>query len=181
MNVPNSDMLQQHQVQVAGTPIMVNGLKGEYHVRRHMLKQQECPFDAGFDLYASRVEPEMVRYFDCTMFILHTDINLTPSPGVVGMITERSSTIDKLCGGRVRTGIIDPGYIGEILFEVVCSTKSESEILVAIKSMQSQEKALAQILFLPFFMPVFVQFDQRNADLMKRGSKGFGHTDILGV
>jgi dUTPase len=168
---------KQHQIQVSGTLIMVGGLKGDYHVLRHSKKQLMCPFDAGFDLYASRVEPEVTRHLDCTMFTLHTHVTLTPSPGVVGMITERSSTIGKLCGARVRTGIIDPGYTGEILFEVVCRTESWEEILVVIKSMQSQEKALAQILFLPFMMPVFVKFDQRNADLMKRGDRGFGHTD----
>lgn len=166
-------------VELPGAPIMIKGLKADFHVQRYAIKRSRCPFDAGFDLYVARSEPKVVSYPSQLIIIVNTMINVCLQPGMVGIVVERSSTMDKLNGARVKTGIIDSGYVGEILVCVTCDPSVATPTLDAIKSLAESETAIAQFLILPCYIPCFVSWDDRMIP-RGRGDNGFGSTDIIG-
>lgn len=65
--------------------------------------------DAGFDLYASRVERN-----DYGQVICHTDIAFEIPPGHVGLVFPRSSICKTSLSLTNCVGVIDSGYRGEV-------------------------------------------------------------------
>lgn len=68
-------------------------------------------FDAGWDLYADRVEFNKPYNGQC---LVHTGIAIEVPVGYVGLIFPRSSVIKTSFQLGNSVGVIDPGYVGEI-------------------------------------------------------------------
>lgn len=167
------------EVQIAGTPIMVRGLKGEFHVEQYQIKRGKCPFDAGFDIYPADCEIKCHVRDASTTFLLSTLVHFCFMPGTFGLLIERSSTIDKLGGARIKTAVIDAGYTGELLVQVISpSGDAAAATLFRIKELIKERVAVAQLIAIPVLMPVFTKWDERNV-APGRGSNGFGHSDLF--
>lgn len=67
------------------------------------------PSDAGFDLYASRVERN-----DLGQIVCHTDIAIEIPDGCVGLVFPRSSICRTSLTMTNCVGVVDSGYRGEI-------------------------------------------------------------------
>lgn len=155
------------------------GLKADYHVNRHKQKMSACPFDAGFDLYVTRVEPKIEYLGKIVVISVSTAMHLVFGVNTFGLLLERSSTMTKLMGARVKTGVIDAGYTGEIIIQVVCHEDQEFVTLESIKVCANSETSFAQILPQQAFVPVFQPVDPTKLPIKGRGSNGFGSTDGL--
>lgn len=160
------------------SPVMVKGLKGQYHADKNKLKRQTCPWDAGFDLYPDRSDPQVSLYPVNNLIKVGTSLNLHFTPGTYGHICERSSSNAKLAGARVRDGYIDSGYTGEILVVVICPPHQTEIVLEAIKVCQQQEIAIAQMIVCPVMLPLFCEWVDQNVQ-GGRGANGFGSTDLF--
>lgn len=117
--------------------------------------------DAGFDLYTSRsVMVQPGGFVD-----VHTDISIAMPSTVWGLLVPRSSAARKI-GLRVETGIIDPGYRGELFVGVWNPGHTPIHLV--------EGQRLAQ------FIPVLrVGVEWRETDLLPdsdRGGQGFGST-----
>jgi len=155
---------------------MFKGLKAQYHIDKLMQKRVECPFDAGMDLYLSRAEPlKSEALAGCHRFMMGTELHLVPAAGTFGLIHERSSSLILLNGGRVRSGIIDAGYTGELLVEITCPREAWEQVLTEIKTVQVKEIAVAQLIFVAIFAPVFQPLPPTT--LPGRGDRGYGSTN----
>lgn len=165
------------QVQIPACLVMFNGLKAEYHIKKLIQKRAECPFDAGMDLYASPTEPEAELFACGYRFKLNTNLVLVPAVGTFGYVHERSSSLAHLAGGRVRSGVIDSGYTGEIMVEVTCPREQRDVVLAAIKVMQDKEIAIAQLIFIPCLGAVFQPVPPGARPIIGRGNRGYGSTD----
>jgi len=176
-----SEQSSKGRFSLLGTPVMIDGLKAEYHVNKWTLKRKQCPFDAGMDLYLDRSEPQVSPMKCSTIFRCGTCIQITLIPGMYGFIVERSSSMAKLEGGSVKVGIIDPGYTGEIFVGIIAPYGCEHYVLDAIKQLQKDEVAVAQMIFHQYAMPIWTKPDPALIRQMGRGTNGFGHTDLIGT
>lgn len=166
------------EVQVSCAPVMFKGLKGEFHAQQYALKASKCPFDAGFDLYPASTEPHVVNHANGILYTVDTFLNLCFPVGTVGLIAERSSSMTKLGCARVKPGVIDSGYIGEIKIQLVSLPEQLTATLELIKACQKDNLAIAQMLIVPVHRPMFAQWDDRLVP-PGRGTNGFGSTDIV--
>lgn len=174
MNPPT----HQRSIQVAAAAVMVKGIKADFHAEKNALKRSKCQFDAGFDVYPDRCEPKVTQLAGVTLFTIGTSVNFCFPVGTYGYLVERSSSLEKLVGARVKPGIFDAGYVGECLIQVVCRFDDWEQVMAAIQRAQLAQLAIAQMLVLPCLMPVFSKWDDKLIP-PGRGSNGFGSTDII--
>ena len=116
--------------------------------------------DAGYDLM-SPVDTYIYPDCDC---IINTGVHFQIPEGYVGFIKSRSSMNVK--HGIICEGVIDSGYTGSVVVKLH-SLGSEGHRI-------DKGDKIAQIVFLPVFMPVLHQVD--SLDESERGSNGFGST-----
>lgn len=166
------------QINIACAPVMIKGIKADVHVNKYQIKQAKCPFDAGLDLYPDSCEPTMENLGTSIMFKVSTSLQVCLPIGTWGWICERSSSNSKIAGARIRQGVIDSGFTGEILIVIMCDPVGWDKVLDGIKAAQRDQTALAQMIIVPTFRPVFAQWDDTKVP-QGRGTNGFGHTDLL--
>ncbi len=129
---------------------------------------QATPGAAGFDLRAMLDEPVVIA--PGMRHPVKTGIALEPlHPGVAAFVFSRSG-LGAVKGLTVAqgVGIIDPDYRGEITVFLLNTSPEPQTVAPADR--------IAQMVFMPFFQPVF----ETAASLGEtaRGSGGFGHTGI---
>lgn len=186
---------QPQQLQLLGIPVYLRGDTAEFHIERHQAKLTKRPFDCGCDIYPQHirtvknsdpitsVDPayEVIELSKGKRLInVHTGLQWTPVPQNFALLTERSSSVEKLNGGRVIQGIIDAGYEGELIVRVEADTADLDEVIAGIEECIDQKLAIAQMITLQFLYPGF----QRTMDSGLiipggRGGAGFGSTDRL--
>jgi dUTP pyrophosphatase len=124
---------------------------------------------AGFDLCAAIPEAEQSCIIEPhARALIHTGIAIqVKTPGVAGFVYSRSG-LGAVQGLTVAqgVGVIDPDFRGEILVYLLNTGKEA-------KSVRRGDR-IAQLVFQPFFRPVFARADRLDAS--ERGGGGFGHT-----
>jgi len=165
-------------VMINAAPIMVKGLKADHHIQQFKLKYSRCPFDAGFDVYPDRADPETIRLDTAMIIKIGTSVNFCFPIGTFGYLCERSSSSEKLGGARVRPGVFDAGYTGECFIVVICPLESLEVVLSRIKIAQQAQHALAQMIVIPTLHPAFIPWEDRKVP-PGRGANGFGHSDVF--
>lgn len=168
--------MKQQQVQIAAAPVMIQGLKADFHQQQHAIKVAKCPFDAGFDLYPASTVPHVARLANGLLFTIDTFLHCVFPIGTFGFICERSSSLVKLGAARIKPGIIDSGYTGEIKIQVVSLNETFDATMELIKQAQDGSLAIAQMLVMPVMRPVFAVWDEKKVP-PGRGNAGFGSTD----
>lgn len=159
----------------------------------HKRKLAKNALDCGADIYPTAIRvmndaaasPEDPAYDILAlndvsmMFYVHTGLRWTPCPQTFAILTERSSTIEKLNGGRVAQGIIDAGYTGEILIRVTCLKDELDAVLAGVELCIAEKKAIAQMITIGFLYPGFEMVSPGNIIIPMggRGESGFGSTD----
>lgn len=170
--------MKQNQIQLAGAPVMVKGIKGDWHVEKARLKQNKCPFDAGFDIYPDRTPVTVTPLGTSVLIKIGTSVHFCFPVGTYGLLCERSSSNEKLAGARIRPGVFDSGYTGECFIIVMCDVAGTDMVLAAIDLAQKEQLALAQMIVMPVLMPVFSLWDDKKVP-PGRGANGFGHSDVF--
>lgn len=134
--------------------------------------------DAGFDLYST--EDLFIRHGSTVK--VKTGIALDVPNGYVAKVEDRSGLASK--GLRTGTGIIDPGYFGEISV-VLHNLSNIDEIEIAPRKIWDHEdfgyriKAgdrIAQLLFYKVESPEIVEVAELSSS--DRGSSGFGASGV---
>ena len=160
---------------------MMHGLKAEYHRQKLMLKQQKYITDAGMDIYASPVEPEVMVQAGRVSIKVCTSLHLTPPMGTFGWVTSRSSTAKYLDGASVRAGIIDTGYTGELFVMLETNILNRTCTLEKLAECAAKEIAIAQFILLPALVIIPQMADEQQIQKIRqsgRGDNGFGSTSI---
>lgn len=170
--------MSKQQINIACAPIMIQGLKADFHAQQYALKASKCPFDAGFDLFPASSEPVVVSHPNGLLFTIDTFLNCVFPIGTFGLIAERSSSMTKLGAARIKQGIIDSGYTGEIKIQVVSLPEQLTATMDCIKLCAKNNVAIAQMLVLPVMRPMFAIWDDKKVP-PGRGGNGFGSTDNL--
>lgn len=150
---------------------------------RNAKKQARHPGDAGIDLYPSVTRYDDIKKINAKMgmiWSIPTGVHILIPEGCVGMIVGRSSSVEKLEGCQVITGVIDHGYTGEYFVRILVPELTQSinryELLhQQIWKFAREEVALAQLLILPFVSATLVVRDRLPET--PRGANGFGSTD----
>lgn len=168
--------MSKQEVQIACAPVMIQGLKADFHAQQYALKAVKCPFDAGFDLYPASTKAHVVTLPSGHLITVDTFLHCVFPIGTVGLIAERSSSMFKLGAARVKPGVLDSGYTGEIKIQVVASSLALDATIELIEIAQRDNLAIAQILVVPIMRPVFAVWDDKKVP-PGRGSAGFGSTD----
>lgn len=173
---PNRPQPQQ-RLEIPAANIPITGIRAESVILRHNNKLQSCPFDAGLDLYPTIIE-KVTNHGHLAIIWCCTGIALHVSPGWRGIITGRSSSIDRLNGGEIIQDIIDAGYQGE--FYVRVRVPNNMGIIEHVKKSIAEcvvgPIAIAQFIIeqslaiVPFVPPTQLPPTQR-------GPNGFGSTD----
>lgn len=120
---------------------------------------------AGYDISCDQVimmRPE-------TSELINTGIAIAIPPGYVGIIKSRSGLA--VSGIEVGAGVIDSDYRGEV--KVLLRNLSFSSLYSA-----SQGTRIAQLLIIPIADNAVMR-EVVNLDETKRGSGGFGSTDVI--
>lgn len=176
--------------------VMLSGPMAAATAEAHQKKLQKNPLDAGVDLYPVKIretnppvivgelpaEPELdiLALNDHRNIVyVHTGVHWTPCPQTIGWVTERSSTIEKLNGGRVIQGIIDAGYTGELIVRVEATTNELDDVISGIEMCIAERLAIAQMIAMGFFYAGLEMVTEGNiiVPLNGRGANGFGSTD----
>lgn len=157
---------------------MFKGVKGEYHVRKYQEKAAKMPFDAGFDLYPARTVSDVATHANGVLVTVDTLLHVCIPVGSVGLIAERSSSMTKLGCARVKPGVIDSGYVGEIKIQLVTLPEQLPATIKLLEVCQVEELAIAQMLVIPVHRPLFAEWDDRLVP-PGRGTNGFGSSDIV--
>lgn len=118
------------------------------------------PTDAGIDLHASNL---ITVGAGLSARVSHNFACAIPD-GLYGIILPRSSTLQAK-GLIVITGVIDPGFRGEVQTVVLNPTQRAVQI-------QAGER-LSQLCLFPFF-PVDITLVEKLPEAQDRGDKGFG-------
>jgi dUTP pyrophosphatase len=123
--------------------------------------------DAGYDIWAINT----VTIPALSSAVIRTGIATEFPVGYVGLMLDRSSMGFK--GGMRRAGVIDSGYRDE--WRVCLFNSSSTPIMVESILDNSYAKAIAQVVFVPYFKvkPELV-FGLSES---KRGTKGYGSSD----
>jgi dUTPase len=170
---------QQTTIQLPAMPIMIKGLKAEYHAKRQVEKQALHQFDGGFDLYPTTGEHKFDKVStNWGIFRVSTMLHAVIGPGHIGWVTSRSSSLMKLGGGEIMCGKIDAHYTGEWYIVVRCLLSEQQDVAKAIESCAAQEVAIAQCFVVPAVIPLFARWDDNMARTFTRGVQGFGSTDM---
>lgn len=122
---------------------------------------------AGFDLRAC-LDAASVTIAPGERMKIHTGIAVQPqAAGVAGFVYSRSGLGAKQ-GLTVAqgVGIIDPDYTGEIMVFLLNTSQEPRQL--------ARGERMAQLVFQPFFRPVWQEVAQLAAT--ERGAGGFGHT-----
>ena len=131
------------------------------------------PTDAGLDLYCDNAEKT-----DNGIYKIHTGIAAVIPPGYVGMVCDRSSMGKN--GYKVLGGIIDSGYVGEIVVMLASVQDTEGADYVKQRQPVFQEfpamSKIAQMLILPVALLEPREIDSKELPSTTRGDKGFGST-----
>jgi dUTP pyrophosphatase len=115
--------------------------------------------DAAVDLYA----PEEIKLHGMIKSVVKTKVGFHVPAGVAGLIVPRSSM--NSAGIHVYTGLVDPGYEGDVTVIIQNLDPTYTERTIA------KGERIAQILFLPFLRASVVA--------LKSGTRkdgGFGST-----
>ncbi len=185
----------QPQIKLLGIPVVIAGPSAAFHIQAHGEKLQKRLLDCGCDIYPSGIrmskdataekpEYDVIELSNSKCLInVETGLNWTPVPQNFALLTERSSSIEKLNGGRVIQGIIDAGYEGELIIRVEALTADVDEVIGGIEECIEKRLAIAQMITLQFLYPGFQQKTEGNIIIpnfppgIGRGSNGFGSTD----
>lgn len=178
--IPQGRPTGPQEVQIPAIQVPITGLKAEFHLTRHKIKQSRHPLDAGMDLYPSEIKSVTPRG-EIADIMVHTMLECHIAPGFKGIIHSRSSSIDRLCGGIVISGIIDAGYQGELLIRVVVINKPHAieSVLGAVRECQRGTIAIAQLLIEQCLVLCPVIPNLPPPSIGGRGTNGFGSTDKL--
>lgn len=176
--------------------IVLQGESAVHTANKHKEKLNKHPFDCGVDIYPTGIkmtvpdasmadqQPEydvMALNDHQNLICVHTNLKWTPCPQTFALLTERSSSIEKLCGGRVVQGIIDAGYQGEIIVRVLAHTEVLDDVISGLELCILEKLAIAQMISIGFFYPGFEMITPGNiiVPMGGRGTNGFGSTDKL--
>ncbi len=120
---------------------------------------------AGYDMFAS--ESKIV--YPHNRQLIKTGVSIAMPPHMCALVTPRSGTALKrgITVGNA-PGLIDPDYRGEI--GVIVQNHSDEPFNITIGD------RVAQLLFVPFFTPNFIQVE--SLDETARGVGGFGSTGV---
>lgn len=195
---------EQQNIQVVGTRIILAGERANMIAERHQEKLKKHPLDCGVDIFphhiremkkedvevtaaAAELKPEDTPPYDVlalndhqNLIYIHTALNWVSGPNTFSLLTERSSSIEKLNGGRVVQGIIDANYTGEIIVRVLAMTSVLDEVIGGIEMCIEEGLAVAQMIPLGFFYPGFEMHTASGIVIpmgQGRGTNGFGSTD----
>lgn len=187
--------MQDQQLQVVGTQVILQGERADFTVQKHGEKLKVNPLDCGCDIFAHKIRvatdaapsPEDPCYDILgltdhkNLIYIHTGLIWITGPNTYSLLTERSSSIEKLNGGRVVQGIIDANYTGELIVRVEASTTELDEVIAGIEHCIEAELAVAQMIVMGFFYPGFIKKSESGiiVPLNGRGANGFGSTDKL--
>lgn len=178
------------------TLINISGPRAVRTMERHKQKLAKCPLDCGVDIFPLSIavskEGEVTAEdpnYDIlalndhnNMFYVHTGLYWVTGPNTFTMLTERSSSIEKLNGGRVAQGIIDANYTGEIMVRITAGTAELDDVIAGVERCIDENLAIAQMIPLSFFYAGLELKTEGNIILpfgAGRGSNGFGSTDKL--
>ncbi len=123
---------------------------------------------AGLDLRACLPAGESIRIAQGERHMLHTGIGIEVMlSGVAGFVFSRSG-LGALKGLTVAqgVGIIDADYRGEITVPLLNTSSQAYDV--------TRGERIAQLVFLPYFTPQFIEVKELGAT--ERGHGGFGHT-----
>jgi dUTPase len=172
----------QKQGSFFGTQVVFSGTMADFHVEKYKLKMKHRQFDCGIDIYPSKVIEQYRWGYRRAGIKVGTDLVITPTPGAWGWLTDRSSSMSKLGGGRIRDGKIDAGYTGELLFIVIGDFEDTDNMVTAINQCIKDELAIGQYIPMIHLMPAIVMKSEAGLILPAiggRGANGFGSTDGL--
>lgn len=127
-----------------------------------MLPSYATPGDAGADLFAD----EDVLIFGRQQKLVRTGIALEIPKGFVGIIRPRSGLATKLGLGMNSSGVIDSGYRGEIMVNLI----NHSDVAVEVK----RWSRIAQLLIQAVETVKFEEADELSESV--RGTSGHGST-----
>lgn len=124
-------------------------------------------FSAGYDLSAAIDGDIIIAPGTCEK--ISTGLSITPPEGYFGAIFARSGMATKR-GLRPSNcvGVCDEDYTGEYIVALY-NDSDEPQII-------HNGDRIAQLVFLPYIHPVFMEVDELNST--DRGDGGFGHTGI---
>lgn len=127
-----------------------------------LLPSYATPGDAGADLFAD----EDVLIFGRQQKLVRTGIALEIPKGFVGIIRPRSGLATKLGLGMNSSGVIDSGYRGEIMVNLI----NHSDVAVEVK----RWSRIAQLLIQAVETVKFEEADELSESV--RGTSGHGST-----
>ena len=123
--------------------------------------------DAGLDLTATRLTQEVDASGKLTL-VYHTDIAVEIPKGYVGLLCMRSSIANRSIVLTNAIGIIDCGFIGEIIGKFKITTD-------AIPSVYQPGEKFAQLVIVPVALDETEFVDELSNT--ERGEGGFGSTE----
>lgn len=187
-------MSENHRIAVPRGCVIVQiqakGDKAAFHAERHGEKLSKHMLDCGLDIFPSGISKiDHIESKAAGLFLggkpvwnivyVATKVHLCVAPGWFLMLHSRSSTPMAVPSAEMLHGIIDSGYTGEILIRFKCHGSLLAETTAFIEEAIAKEKALAQVIPLPFGYPQFMLLTDSGiiAPLGGRGDAGFGSTD----
>lgn len=152
----------------------ISGPSADLHEKHNRSKFEKYPYDAGFDLFPFRIQ-NYENIGNDTLIVVNTGIILCPAPFTFLWITDRSSTIKKLNGGRILDGKIDAGYTGDALVRVITDRDNASSVIKQIEDCISNKLGIAQAIVIP--LPAIHIVSVKDMIYVARGANGFGSTN----
>lgn len=121
------------------------------------------PTDAGFDLYADRVD------YDGSKYIYHTGIAMEIPKGYVGLIYPRSSICNVNAIMTNHVGVIDSGYRGDVM--LTFKNYNSPQATINFKPYKIGER-IGQIIIIPYPEIEFTEVNELSES--DRGEGGHG-------
>lgn len=158
--------------------IKISGARAGYIIDQYQSKLIHNPGDCGLDLYPTCVvlgnQVPYEEYQSYVIFSIPTEVHIGIPEGYFGMIVPRSSSVNKLEGADVVSGIIDSGYTGEYRIRVKCLIQDMGRMMNLISELASAQVALAQLIIIPFATLRLMEVSEITG---ARGHRGYGSTD----
>jgi len=129
------------------------------------IPQYQKPGDVGADLYADIENRQKI--FVGHRVLIPTGVRLELPEGVMAVVHPRSGMAYR-CGLVAVTGIIDTGYRGEIMVNML-------NLGERVQYIEPGDR-IAQLVFQPVIYAQFEQVDELSET--ERGDGGFGHTGV---
>lgn len=123
--------------------------------------------DAGLDLYSTRITQE-IDNSGKMILVYHTDLAVEIPEGYVGLLFMKSSVSKRSLMLANCVGVVDSGYIGEIMLKYKITTD-------AVPTIYQQGEACGQLVIMPIETPTPVFVDELSDT--DRGEGGFGSTE----